>query len=194
MFQPCSINTSGTKSWKQRITWRGGANPLAVSSPRVWHTPHSGSNQGEVVFYASTETTAPNEAFHQWKIQTSSRGSIFIKPQTQTKTVRKQIQMNETQVTVFTTLLGLDGTNTFTLSSGKLQCIDDHYTCCYCHSFFRYRKIRSQWNSTDEHSFCFKLFSIMKTYCASFVWITIIPLLKLFLCDSFYNGVCVCVP
>lgn len=81
--------------------------------------------QGEIVFYASTETTAPNEAFHQWKLQTSSSESIFINPVSQREQglAGKQTSINnanKTTVTVYTTLLGLEAVNTFTLTSGKM--------------------------------------------------------------------------
>ena len=37
--------------------------------------------EGEAVFYASTKTTAPNEALHEWTIPpTSSEGKVFIQP------------------------------------------------------------------------------------------------------------------
>ena len=87
-------------------------------------------DQGEIVLYASTKTTAPNEAFYQWKIVTSSSKSIFIKPRVHENGKKgltgKQIgpavnSMNVTAIPVFTTLLGLDERNTFTLTSGKLH-------------------------------------------------------------------------
>ena len=99
-----------------------------------FEVPESGAlltlevDQGEVVFYASTQTTSPNEALHQWKIQTSSSESVFIIPTTQSqgskkRSIRRQLKfnnMNETLVTVYTTLFGLDRRNTFTLTSSKL--------------------------------------------------------------------------
>ncbi len=86
--------------------------------------PESGSlfnlqvDQGTIIFYASTETTAPSEAFYQWKIETSSSRSVFIKP-VQIRRNKRSASINETLIPVFTTLLGQAGMNTFTLTSGK---------------------------------------------------------------------------
>lgn len=68
------------------------------------------------MFYASTETTSPNEAFHQWKLQTSSTVRIFIKPVIQRDREKRNVDVNVTLVPVYSTLLGLDGNNVFTLS------------------------------------------------------------------------------
>ena len=87
--------------------------------------------QGEVVFYASIEITAPNEAFHQWTLQTSSLETVFINPVSQSEQGSKHLvgqqtsvnNTNKTTVTVYTTFLGLGAANTFTLTSGKTQLI-----------------------------------------------------------------------
>ncbi len=70
-------------------------------------------DQGNLIFYASTETTAPSEAFYQWKIETSSSRSVYIRPE-------QRRRNDETFIPVFTTLLGQAGRNTFTLTSGKM--------------------------------------------------------------------------
>ncbi len=96
-----------------------------------FQVPESGTlftlevDQGEVVFYASTKTTAPNEAFHQWKIQTPLSTSVFIKPTIQSnsnnaRSIEKrnaELDSNETLIPVFTAIIGLSGNNTFTLTS-----------------------------------------------------------------------------
>ncbi len=76
-------------------------------------------DQGNVIFYASTETTAPSEALYQWKIETSSSRSVCIRPE-QRRREKRNARTNETFIPVFTTLLGQAGRNTFTLTSGKL--------------------------------------------------------------------------
>ncbi len=77
-------------------------------------------NQGNVIFYASAETTAPSEAFYQWKIEleTNSSGSVYIRPE-QRRRKKRSASVSETSIPVFTTLLGQAGRNTFTLTSGK---------------------------------------------------------------------------
>ena len=82
------------------------------------------AEQGEVVFYASTETTAPNEAFHQWKLRTSSSASIFINPTAGTDSNRKRREIVPTSnvtdnlIPVYTTVVGLSSNNSFTLIGG----------------------------------------------------------------------------
>ena len=82
-------------------------------------------DQGEVVFYASTETTAPNEAFYQWKLRTSSSASVFIKPTAGRESNRRRRQIEpssnvtENLIPVYTTVVGLGSNNIFTLTGGK---------------------------------------------------------------------------
>ena len=85
--------------------------------------------QGEVAFYASTETTAPNEAFYQWKLRTSSSSSVFIQPTAGRESNRRRRQigpnsnMTDNLIPVYTTVMGLGSKNTFTLTGGKYSLI-----------------------------------------------------------------------
>ena len=76
-------------------------------------------DDGEVALYASTETTSPNEAYYQWKIQTSNTKSVFINPSSNSNSPQKRNTeaSNETLVIVFIAILGLDGSNMFTLTA-----------------------------------------------------------------------------
>ncbi len=73
--------------------------------------------QGDVVLYASTETTAPNEAIYQWRIEVSTSSNsvevINIIP------LRDNTAncSSEANVTVFTTIVGVNDTNMFTVST-----------------------------------------------------------------------------
>ena len=106
----------GTLKQGDRVRWQVGV-------------PESGRlftirvDEGRVAFYASTETTAPNAAFYQWIIQTASSASVFIVPRSdrEKRLVKRQIidSANETLITVYTTIEGLDNSNTFTLTGGK---------------------------------------------------------------------------
>ena len=78
--------------------------------------------EGRVIFYASLETTAPSEAFYQWKVDViASVQTINIIPQDFLSSHSKQnVAENITQVPVYTTMIGLNERNAFTLStSGK---------------------------------------------------------------------------
>ena len=79
------------------------------------------AEQGEVVFYASTETTAPNEAFHQWTIRTSSSATIFIIPIANNRRRRQAEPSSNTTVSVFTTVVGVGSNNSFTLTGGGFE-------------------------------------------------------------------------
>ena len=85
--------------------------------------------QGTIVFYASTMITSPNEAFHEWKAQTSDSTSVYIKP-TPAATGQNEKSLNtdlfrsqDTNVTIqlYVAMLGLDANNTFTLKSKKIK-------------------------------------------------------------------------
>ena len=74
--------------------------------------------EGDVILYASTETTAPNEAIYQWRIEVStssnSVGVINIIPPLGDNAVNCS---SVTNVTVFTTIVGINVTNMFTVST-----------------------------------------------------------------------------
>ena len=69
-------------------------------------------NQGRVVMYASTKTTAPNDAFYEWMISTSSASQVRINP------VKAEIASTNVTVPVYMTFSGLEELNTFSLQSG----------------------------------------------------------------------------
>ena len=74
-------------------------------------------DEGEVVLYTSTVTTAPSPALHQHKIQTSSSKRIYLNPSYQPGAR----SLNRTaSAPVYMTLVGLGERNTFTLSKGKV--------------------------------------------------------------------------
>lgn len=96
-----------------------------------YDVPESGATfelsvvQGTIVFYASTLTTSPNEAFHEWKAQTSDSTSVFIKPTLASDRNERSLRdanldssqdANATAV-VYVALFGQDMNNTFTLKS-----------------------------------------------------------------------------
>lgn len=81
-------------------------------------------DQGRVEMYASTQTTAPSEAFYEWRAATSSSARVFIKPMIQNEEQRKKrndevSNLNQTTTPVYMALFGLDTNNTFTLQSGE---------------------------------------------------------------------------
>ncbi len=84
------------------------------------------AQEGGVVLYASTETTAPNEAIYQWRIEVSATSNppfevTNIVPLLENNTLSCS---SEAHVTVFTTIVGENDTNVFSVSTnGK-----PHYT------------------------------------------------------------------
>ena len=102
-------------------------------------------SEGRVTFYASLLTTAPSEAFYQWKVDVSnSSQTINLLPQDFLSS-----QKNLTSVSVYTTLVGRDEVNSFCLStSGKhchthLQAPLDLYTHHCIRSFITFCTYRS---------------------------------------------------
>jgi hypothetical protein len=79
-------------------------------------------DQGRVEMYASTKTTSPNEAFHEWQAETSSSARVFLRPMAQAEERKKRNidNINGTTIPVFMAITGLESNNTFTLQSGKL--------------------------------------------------------------------------
>ena len=73
--------------------------------------------QGEVAFYASTETTTPSEAFFQWRLRTSSSSSVFIQPIAGRESNRRRRQtgpnsnVTDNLIPVYTTVVGLGSKN-----------------------------------------------------------------------------------
>ncbi len=83
--------------------------------------------QGSVVMYASTTTTSPNEAFYEWKAETSSSASVVLRPMAQNRERGKRnieiISRNQTTIPVYVAISGLDSSNNFTLSTlGEKKC------------------------------------------------------------------------
>ena len=76
---------------------------------------------GRVVFYASSDTTAPNEAIYQWKIEVSfGSRTINILPVLQSDGVTRSSTANQTIIPIYTAIVGLEAKNVFSLStSGK---------------------------------------------------------------------------
>ena len=105
--QPVGISEEnrGSLERNEQVRWQI---DIPVSGRQVVITV----DQGEIVFYASTETTAPNEAFHQWTIRTSSSAIVFIQPSVLTGNVTDNL------IPVYTALVGLGSSNTFTLTGG----------------------------------------------------------------------------
>ncbi len=73
--------------------------------------------EGDVVLYASTEITAPNEAIYQWRIEVSATSNSFevinIIPLGDNAVNCSSV----TNVTVFTTIVGINDTNSFMVST-----------------------------------------------------------------------------
>ena len=75
--------------------------------------------QGRVVFYASSDTTAPNEAIYQWKIEVSfGSRTIKILPMVPSDDVTRSSTANQTMVPIYTAIVGLEAKNVFSLSTG----------------------------------------------------------------------------
>ncbi len=89
------------------------------------------AQEGGVVLYASTETAAPNEAIYQWRIEVSATANppfevTNIIPLLENNTLSCSSEAN---VTVFTTIVGENDTNVFSVSTnGK-----PHYNYSYIH-------------------------------------------------------------
>ena len=93
-------------------------------------------NEGRVECYASTQTTAPNDAFYEWKLATSSTSSVRIMP-----SPGSNANMNgfdNATVPVFMTIIGTNELNAFSLqssmgarprtqSSCKVVCVSNIY-------------------------------------------------------------------
>ena len=75
------------------------------------------AQEGDVVLYASTETTAPNEAIYQWRIEVSASSNsvevINIIPLGDDAVNCS----SEANVTLFTTIVGVNDTNAFSAST-----------------------------------------------------------------------------
>ena len=87
------------------------------------------AQKGNVVLYASTETTAPNEAFYQWRIEVSASSKsvavINIIPPMGDDAVNCS---SKAKINVFTTIVGVDVTNVFCVSTnGKPHNITMHF-------------------------------------------------------------------
>ncbi|XP_064382743.1 collagen alpha-5(VI) chain-like isoform X2 [Halichondria panicea] len=77
---------------------------------------------GRVVFYASSDTTAPNEAIYQWKIEVSfGSRTINILPVLQSDGVTRSSTANQTIIPIYTAIVGLEAKNVFSISNGDLQ-------------------------------------------------------------------------
>ncbi len=74
---------------------------------------------GRVVFYASSDTTAPNEAIYQWKIEVSfGSRTINILPVLQSDGVTRSSTANQTIIPIYTAIVGLEAKNVFSISNG----------------------------------------------------------------------------
>ena len=128
---PTNTEINGSLSEGEQTRWEFSVPPSGLSyTLKV--------SVGRVVMFASLITTAPNEAFHQWKIEVSSSSKVInIIPSNYLTTSR--YPTGATVLPVYTTLAGLQVRNTFTLATSgellyrvklpKLNCF-----LCYCHA------------------------------------------------------------
>ena len=86
------------------------------------------AKQGKLELFASTKTTSPNEAFHEWRAETSSSTDVIIRPdqiESQAGNSRRRRsavveRQNMTTVPVYVAIFGREANNSFTLLSGEL--------------------------------------------------------------------------
>ena len=111
---PTNTEISGSLSEGEQTRWEFSVPPSGLSYTLKVST-------GRVIMFASLITTAPNEAFHQWKIEVSSSSKVInIIPSNYLTTSR--YPTGATVLPVYTTLAGLQTRNTFTLAtSGELH-------------------------------------------------------------------------
>ena len=65
-------------------------------------------SNGSVVIYASDQTTTPNEAFHDWMIETDGYSDVFLDPNELNRTVDD---------VVYVAITGEEETNSFNFTS-----------------------------------------------------------------------------
>ena len=68
---------------------------------------------GLVVLFASNKIQNPNEAFYDWKLETSSSADVYIS----LEGITKQQVLQFTNTTIFISIKGQSGVNNFTLNS-----------------------------------------------------------------------------
>ena len=112
---PSNSTSNGKLEREEQVRWEFIISECGVSFNLT-------AREGGVVLYASTETTAPNEAIYQWRIEVSASSNSFevtnIVPPLENITVSCS---SEAHVTVFTTIVGENDTNVFSVSTiGKL--------------------------------------------------------------------------
>ena len=68
---------------------------------------------GLVVLFASNKIQNPNEAFYDWKLETSSSADVYIS----LEGITKQQVLQSMNATIFISIKGQSGVNNFTLNS-----------------------------------------------------------------------------
>ena len=68
---------------------------------------------GLVVLFASNKIQNPNEAFYDWKLETSSSADVYIS----LEGITKQQVLQSVNSTIFISIKGQSGVNNFTLNS-----------------------------------------------------------------------------
>ena len=68
---------------------------------------------GLVVLFASNKIQNPNEAFYDWKLETSSSADVYIS----LEGITKQQVLQSVNATIFISIKGQSGVNNFTLNS-----------------------------------------------------------------------------
>ena len=96
------------------------------------------AEQGKLELFASTKTTSPNEAFHEWRAETSSSKSILIRPdqiEENSRRRRNAESQNITTIPVYVAIFGREANNSFSLEGGKLLSygiVCFAYVACMC--------------------------------------------------------------
>ena len=86
------------------------------------------ARQGKLELFASMQTTSPNEAFHEWRAETSSSTDVIIRPdqiESRAGNSRRRRNVvaesqNTTTVPVYVAIFGREADNSFSLESGEL--------------------------------------------------------------------------
>ena len=71
---------------------------------------------GLVILYASNKIQNPNEAFYDWKLETSSSADVYISPddlEVSPSLTKRQV-LQSLNTTIFISIEGQSGTNNFT--------------------------------------------------------------------------------
>ena len=74
---------------------------------------------GSIVLYASTKVQNPNEALYDWRLETRRSTDVYISPDDleDTSSISKRQDVQSANITLYVSIEGQDGMNTFILNT-----------------------------------------------------------------------------